>query len=173
MMLSPQAARMGTVFTTLRRIGVAGFLHVGDSAVHSRRVMGHSAVSPLHTIRLPAAHSLKSYFLPFSDNLARRHKSSRAACCSFDEEVENSYVDNDVPMSNSKLDMTPTIHHRLSSAVSEPWTINLGRCKNHEWLVGPRDPQDWFTGVAPVNNCPGKLLDYALLSIIPIVIIVV
>jgi hypothetical protein len=33
--------------------------------------------------------------------------------------------------------------------------INLGREDNNEWLLGPRDADEWFTGLKP-TICPGK-----------------
>lgn len=37
----------------------------------------------------------------------------------------------------------------------ESWMINLGRGNNNEWLLGPRDADDWFTGLKP-TLCPGE-----------------
>jgi hypothetical protein len=37
----------------------------------------------------------------------------------------------------------------------ESWMINLGRGNNNEWLLGPRDEDDWFTGLKP-TVCPGE-----------------
>ena len=39
-------------------------------------------------------------------------------------------------------------------AQQEAWMINLGRDDNDQWLTGPRDPNEWFTGVQP-SDCPG------------------
>ena len=39
-------------------------------------------------------------------------------------------------------------------AQQEAWMINLGRDDNDQWLTGPRDPNEWFTGVQP-SECPG------------------
>ena len=33
--------------------------------------------------------------------------------------------------------------------------INLGRGNNDEWLLGPRDEDEWFTGLKP-STCPGS-----------------
>ena len=47
-----------------------------------------------------------------------------------------------------------------STVVDESWMINLGRGTDNDWLMGPRDPRQWFTGPAPAVNhqeaCPGK-----------------
>ncbi len=41
-----------------------------------------------------------------------------------------------------------------STSPVEAWMVNLGRDDN-EWLLGPRDPDEWFTGLKP-SCCPGK-----------------
>lgn len=45
---------------------------------------------------------------------------------------------------------------KVRSAFSheETWMVNLGRGDNNEWLLGPRDPDEWFTGLKP-TLCPG------------------
>jgi hypothetical protein len=46
---------------------------------------------------------------------------------------------------------------KVRSAFSheEAWMVNLGRDDCNEWLLGPRDADDWFTGLKP-SICPGK-----------------
>ena len=43
----------------------------------------------------------------------------------------------------------------------EAWMANLGRGDNNKWLLGPRDPNEWFTGLKP-TLCPGKSESYSL-----------
>jgi hypothetical protein len=37
----------------------------------------------------------------------------------------------------------------------EAWMVNIGRHDNDAWLLGPRDEDEWFTGLKP-SICPGK-----------------
>jgi hypothetical protein len=41
---------------------------------------------------------------------------------------------------------------------SEPWRINLGRGDDNAWLMGVRNDQEWFTGIAPADSCPGTFV---------------
>ena len=114
MMLSPQAARMGTVYTTLRKIGCAGAGRFGGSLSSS-----------------PSTPRFKSCLSANVDNLAYSHSGLVAAA---------EYRARNI----TKIEQ------------QEPWMINLGRGSDNAWLMGPRKPREWFTGVAPVDHCPGK-----------------
>lgn len=46
----------------------------------------------------------------------------------------------------------------LEKSRKEAWMVNLGRGDNDKWLNGPRN-NEWFTGVSPKDNCPGKQCD--------------
>lgn len=52
------------------------------------------------------------------------------------------------------------------SAKTDPWKINLGRGTDNAWLMGPRNEHEWYTGVAPVNGCPGTLCNWNETSVI-------
>jgi hypothetical protein len=41
-----------------------------------------------------------------------------------------------------------------SLSLDESWRINLGRGSNNMWLTGPRNEDEWFTGLKP-TDCPG------------------
>ena len=160
MMLSPQAARMGTVHTTLRKIGFHG----------SRRSFGGGR-GPLPTFS-------SSFLLGRSDigtsglsknQLLLRFKSSRAAVATVDYE---DLVDDEEQCNKSIIDgarygsyagHAAAMEHRAittTTTTDEPWMINLGRSNDNEWLMRPRDPEVWFTGVAPTHQCPGECFLY-------------
>lgn len=141
MMLSPQAARMGTVWTTLRNIGMSS----SNSALRVT-LQGHRS-----SIR--------------GSRLADRFKSPAAVFSSIsDEDFDDSHHDN-----RGKLVVDRTEGHKLAAeyraesdvnqrhAYEEPWMMNLGRGNDNAWLMGLRKDDEWFTGVAP-RNCPGKSL---------------
>jgi hypothetical protein len=138
MMLSLQAARLGSVSTSLAQMRrSARYLSIGrprfDPSSRSR-------------FRLSTDLSRK-----FSSGLSR-FKSTMAA---YDEEGEDDSID------YRHQGHVAAAKARASDAVKshdEAWRINLGRDGDNEWLTGPRD-QDWFTGVAP-RECPGKYYTY-------------
>jgi hypothetical protein len=138
MMLSPQAARMSCVSTSLGHIRrSARFLSIGrrhfDPSVRSR-------------FRLPTDVSRA-----FSSGLSR-FKSTLAA---YDEsEDDNIDYRHQGHVTAAKARATDAI-----KSYDDAWMINLGRDGDNEWLTGPRD-QDWFTGVAP-RDCPGKYRRYS------------
>jgi hypothetical protein len=51
----------------------------------------------------------------------------------------------------------PTATTATPTAVSESWMINVGRGNDNAWLMGPRNDQEWFTGMAPIDQCPGNV----------------
>eukprot|EP00536_Pseudo-nitzschia_multiseries_P011021 jgi/Psemu1/289448/fgenesh1_pg.356_\ len=72
-----------------------------------------------------------------------------------DDENENDN-DNDA-QTNKNTTITATTRNTIgdgSLSHEEAWMINLGRSDNNEWLTGPRDPDEWFTGKQP-EICPG------------------
>jgi len=132
-MLSASAARMGCVKTTLREIGKTRCLSVAVG----RRESGFRPVGKRY-----------SQFNVVLASDMRRWKSTLAA-----------YSDSDVQ--EKVWDKSHGHAEALkvrSTFANEAWMINLGRGDNDRWLLGPRDPDEWFTGLKP-SSCPGKLVD--------------
>lgn len=128
MMLSQQAARMGTVYTTLRKIGMSSSIRQGSANRQVQRLFGTSSSS----VRGGAPLS------PFS-SMAQAYEYEE------DEAVVSAVVDRSAGHKAS-------VEARLQHSHEEPWMVNLGR-EDDTWLHGPR-ANAWFTGVAP-KNCPG------------------
>ena len=129
MMLSPQAARMGTVWTTLRKIGPSA--------------------------RLPVKKKLS---LQIGSNKTGRHfvleASSAARWQSTQTEVYDS--EDDLDYRSKGLVSAAALRVASSSAyVDGLWKVNLHRGTDNAWLTGPRLAHDWFTGLPP-KDCPGK-----------------
>jgi hypothetical protein len=172
MMLSPQAARMGTM---LRCIGKSS---------PQRRPFFHSAHwSPLvgsSNRKLTLASASDSGPLLRSFVYQQRWKSTAASLSVNDSDDD----EEDVATPCSRLDYAHSGHvaaaqqrakllsqtsasatttsaaaaaaATTTTTTTEPWRINLGRGNNdNAWLTGPRPADDWFTGVAPAHACPG------------------
>jgi hypothetical protein len=157
MMLSPQAARMGTVYTTLRNIGCSG----------------RHALNGVGGVRVVAsANHLPSFMLSTGsysfDSIYHRFKATLAIVESDDESDDES--DLSFSSTNSKLvnavkkaesgftfDAVHGVGADLSHdknficAIKAPWIANLGRDNNIN-----RISNEWFTGVSPSSrSCPG------------------
>jgi hypothetical protein len=154
MMLSPQAARMGT---SIRFIGKS-IPNIKRSFAMWRPRFGSPHSEPSIT-------KLSSTF--FNQELRKRFKSSAPIASSTDsesDEDEGQFTRSPASLGFSHLGHAQAAQHRLTKnatatengAVPESWMINLGRGNDNAWLTGPRNEQEWFTGVAPVNQCPGK-----------------
>lgn len=78
-----------------------------------------------------------------------RWKSTMAATYSDDSEDEDDLVTLDRSHGHA-------VAQKVRSVLSheEAWMVNLGRDDNNEWLLGPRDADEWFTGKKP-SICPG------------------
>lgn len=161
MMLSPQAARMGTVHTTLRKIGLQGSRRAyGGGVFLSTSSSSFLGLSPWKSVT--NNNSIKSGLS--KNQLFARFKSSRAAAAtanyedSDDEEGYNNNNNNifDGARYQSYAGHAAAMEERATVATTdEPWMINLGRNNDNEWLMRPRNPEEWFTGVAPTHQCPG------------------
>jgi hypothetical protein len=135
MMLSPQAARMSCVSTSLGHIRRSTrFLSIGrrhfDPSIRSRFRLS-SDTSRAFSVSAGLSR-FKSTMAAYDesedgDNIDYRHKGHVAAAKARASDASKSH--------------------------DEAWMINLGRDGDNEWLTGPRD-QEWFTGVAP-RECPG------------------
>jgi hypothetical protein len=146
MMLSPQAARMGTVYTTLRSIGKAGTRRFfGCSS--SRRVVSFKSTT--------SRNENKQLSDTFRQQLKQqRFKSSVGVAANFDTDSDD---EGHQDLGYTHAGQAAAAEYRAKNAhMDEPWMINLGRGNDNAWLMGRRDEQEWFTGLAPVKNCPGK-----------------
>ena len=117
-----------------------------------------------------AANTIINYNNNFKSGLSKNHllfrfKSSRAAAATLNYDESDDDEDSNNNNNNVGLDTrygSPMVNaaamsQRTSSdQPPEPWMINLGRNNDNEWLLNPRNPEEWFTGVAPMNQCPGK-----------------
>jgi hypothetical protein len=133
MMLSPSAARMGCVSTKL--------LHTRETrrlfsvAAGRRSVLLRSGAPNYKTWHTRAAlvsdvARWKSTLAPYSDS-------------------------DDEDMFDRSYGHAEAAKVRSAFAREEAWMVNLGRDDNNEWLIGPRDPDEWFTGLKP-SSCPGE-----------------
>jgi hypothetical protein len=156
MMLSPSAARMG-FWTTVRRKpsarafslatgskqrgGLATAATASGSGKHQSVFRGHGLAAVW-----------KEGFSGWNNGkrvLGRRSwKSTMAAYDSDDSD--------DAPTTAA----TPYAGHaqaakaRAVMSHEEAWMINLGRDNDNEWLKGPRNADEWYTGLKP-SLCPG------------------
>ena len=131
-MLSPSAARMGCVKTTLRHIG--------------RRYSNTAAVRRRETLLWQHTNSRLSYVRTALASDGRRWKSTMAAYDDSSDEEDNS---------NRSHGHSEAVKARSGSfSHEEAWMINLGRDDNNEWLLGTRNVDEWFTGLKP-SICPG------------------
>eukprot|EP00501_MAST-03F_sp_TOSAG23-6_P002313 GSMAST32.ASY1.ANO1.2415.1 assembled CDS len=77
-----------------------------------------------------------------------------------------------LPRSSVAHTLNPTSHEEAheASAVSEncssEWKKNLRGGEENSWLIGPRDPEKWYTGKKPVHGiCPGVASDGKIRSL--------
>lgn len=157
-MLSPQAACMGTVHTTLRRIGSSKYLTSTVTRKNQPIVAFGVERVPLVSGADPKIHS-QTCLRTFS-TFTSRSNSSLAAQKHDEDDHEEYFVAEIVDRSlgfklaghaaKSYVADDATVINRSHK---EAWMINLGR-ECDEWLNGPREDV-WFTGVHP-RECPGK-----------------
>lgn len=132
-MLSASAARMGCVKTTLRQIGKSRKFSV---ATGRRELMLRSGNQKSNISRASVA----------LVNDVNRWKSTVAAYGDSDDEE----------MFHKTRGHAEAAQVRSGFSHEEAWMVNLGRGDNNEWLLGPRDSDEWFTGLKP-TLCPGEL----------------
>lgn len=144
MMLSIQAARMGSVTTSLRRIGCTGSRWNSNLAPTTLR-----STSVSNIMRKDDDNTTLNKKL----NKLQRNKSS--AAYALDEHDDDNYAG--LAAAAMEKAMQRTLDDAGKSSQKEAWMVNLGRKDNNAWLTGPRDEKEWFTGVPP-SECPGKLL---------------
>lgn len=147
MMLSPQAARMGTA---MRCLGKASLRRSYESgSIGSRRVV------TLHTLARNDGKIFGSDTFIHQQLKNQRFKSTTGVAAAFESDSDDDEEPRDLGYTH--LGHAVAAEYRAKNVLEEPWRINLGRGNDNAWLMGPRDEQEWFTGVAPVNDCPGKL----------------
>jgi len=117
---------MGCAKTTMRYIG--------------RNVRKNSSVALGRRGQKTVAHDLR---VPFASSDVFRWKSTMAT---FDSNEEDESVRSHGHAEAAKA--------RSVFSHEEAWMINLGREDNNEWLLKPRDNDEWFTGLKP-EICPG------------------
>ena len=135
-MLSASAARMGCVKTTLREIGKTRCFSV--------------AVGRRESGLLPVGKRNSQFRVVLASNMCR-WKSTMAAYTDLDAQ-ERAWDKSHGHAEALKV---------RSTFAKEAWMINLGRGDNNRWLLGPRDPDEWFTGLKP-SSCPGKFANCKL-----------
>jgi hypothetical protein len=127
MMLSPQAARMGTVWTTLRKIGPVSRL------------------------------SLTKKKLLLRTDLGGRHLLGKASSTVRWQSTQTDLYDSEDDLDYRSKGLASAAALRVESATfaDDLWKINLHRGTDNAWLTGPRKAEEWFTGLPP-KDCPGK-----------------
>jgi hypothetical protein len=154
MMLSPQAARMGTVYTTLRNIGC--------SRRHILNGVGGSRFATLES-HLPCGNAIDETFAKIMKY--NRAKSTLAHDESDDESNQlpepatlktKSMIKNVAIKKGenaTQLDYAAPAYNDVMNPINATWTANLGRDKNIDHIKN-----EWFTGISPDNSlCPGML----------------
>ena len=147
MMLSPAAARMGCVKTTLRKIGTTGRHY--STALGRRQAVSFRSSSESFKVSATSA----PYYCPLaSSDVLRSWKSTMASY----SDSEDEYDEEDSKRSHGHAEGAKARAGggRMEFSHDEAWMINLGRGNNDEWLQGPRDEDEWFTGLKP-SICPG------------------
>jgi len=158
MMLSPSAARIGTVSTMLREMAKKRSRRSYLTSLASPRFRsnrktfssgshdGRFFSKAIDTRNSALCHNARVVSSATSDVFPTRWKSTMASYSDSDSDEDNDAEENTTTTRNTVLG--GTLSHE------EAWMINLGRSDNNEWLTGPRDPDEWFTGKQP-KICPG------------------
>mmetsp|Transcript_14630 Transcript_14630/g.40649 ORF Transcript_14630/g.40649 Transcript_14630/m.40649 type:complete len:969 (+) Transcript_14630:158-3064(+) len=160
MKLSPLAARVTSASTAFRELArnksrrsyrystfSSGRCRLGKNrtcyplSIHDDGVSSKSMITGKRS--LPS--SARVPFSSTSEVLSTRWKSTMAA-------YADPYEEDDAHIQNNTTTRDTVGEGSLSH--DEAWMINLGRSDNNEWLTGPRDPDEWFTGKQP-KICPG------------------
>lgn len=157
-MLSPAAARMGKVLELGRKKGRRSYLSASVGRCFGRNQKKFSLKLPLlsstnvtnatRTTTLLFPDTTRAAFS--SSSTTSDHSSSRwkSTMASYNEDESDDGDDAIGDVVKNGGGGGDALSHE------ESWTINLGRNDNNEWLTGPRDADEWFTGRQP-NICPG------------------
>jgi hypothetical protein len=138
MMLSIQAARMGSVSTSIgyirRSVRSARSLSIGSRRFDPR-------TPPRFRLSADASRAFSS-----GAGLSRFKSTMAAYDDGEDDDIDYRHQGH-VAAAQARASDSSKSHE-------EAWAINLGRDGENEWLTGTRN-QEWFTGVAP-PKCPGE-----------------
>lgn len=143
-MLSPSAARMGCVKTTLRKIGPSGRRFRSSSSVTTATGGRREALLAAAGSGTGRSRQGLSYARAALAADVRRWKSTMASYGDYEDEDD----------SNRSHGHAEAAKARSTFSHEEAWMINLGRDDSNEWLTGTRDADEWFTGLKP-SICPG------------------
>jgi hypothetical protein len=178
MMLSPSAARLGT---SIRLKGKAIPFRTYHALQSNRYGKGdqQSMLRTLHatTVQLSSHRRV-------SDITYDQHRFKSTACLAdYDNEEPSSHPTKSLGLSyighaaaaeyrvqlqqqstNDDHDAATIAAATPPPAMNESWRINLGRGNDNAWLMGPRNEQEWFTGMAPLNECPGMFIKFTYAS---------
>jgi hypothetical protein len=125
---------MGCVKTTMRQIS-GGSRRFSTTLGRRETVLGAKSVG-----------TVSSYSRSALASDALRWKSTMASLSDSDDDEEDS---------NRSRGHAEGVKARMALSHDEAWMVNLGRGDNDAWLLGPRDEDEWFTGLKPAI-CPGK-----------------
>jgi hypothetical protein len=175
MMLSPQAARMGTVHTTLRQIGFKSSVRshcYSTGMLSNRRTLNPRSKNVIGYYRQPCHFLIDK--IHFSQTHPSRSKSTAAISdIDIDSTIQSLVPKNQhrmtAPIPSGSQAIATEIRTKIISSSfdngkvtsnNEPWRINLGRGSDNDWLLTPRIDNEWFTGVSPGSHlCPGTSID--------------
>jgi hypothetical protein len=144
MMLSISAARMGSASTTLKH-------NIGKSRRGFSAAMGRREVA----FRSGNQKSKPSYAHAALAPDVRRWKSTMAAYGDSEDDEE---------VFDRSHGYKEAAKARSAFSHEEDWMVNLGRDDSNEWLLGARNPNEWYTGLKP-TLCPGAFDLYSLVDV--------
>ncbi len=141
-MLSPSAARIGKPSTILRHLSRKKIRSNNYWTVSGTKNLGRQAFSS--ETRLSSRGN--RVLLPETPRIVLSSNAARwkSTLASYESDEENDVV----------ATTTRSTVGEGSLSHEEAWMVNLGRGDNNEWLTGPRDADEWFTGKQP-KICPG------------------
>jgi hypothetical protein len=154
MMLSLSAARLGAA---IRIKGKSVPVRPYSFGSRGGGVVGGST----HLLTTADRRSDRKHVSDTFHQLSQRFKSSVGLASSIDYDGDEFEEVNDKSLGRSYIGHAQAAEYRAKNyatsekVASEPWMINLGRGNDNAWLMGPRNEREWFTGVAPVDECPG------------------
>lgn len=176
MMLSPSAARLGTSIRLkgksipFRHLSVGGKRRCYDGLTSTSSVVTMptkassrflNVIQVSDTTRYPRYKSTASVLDYDNDDTSRTVTSNTLGLSYMGHAAAAEYrVQQQQQLQvNTVTDTTSTTVNPVATTIlaSESWRINLGRGNDNAWLMGPRNDKEWFTGIAPNQNCPGNV----------------
>ncbi len=146
-MLSSLTLRKGRTSAILRRGLVSK--RVYSTTFNCALSVGRSGSKP---ISVPDRHKIGSVLISRWKATVASHNESDSFTDDYIDGKENHHGNN---------------HNTKQRGYEEDWMINLGRSDNNEWLSGPRDPDEWFTGKQP-KICPGVDTGHEIVRSLPL-----